>query len=236
MSRLLSTPSLWWHPFCGLCNLSQWWLTLVRGNCSFTVTVLKPPLAPFLLSSLRFAGGCRGGAAHLEGAGHPCVPPHWALRCGWHWKPHWQDPAGLRPASVTSGEGQHPHQESCAVHLHLRDHRYPDLHLWSLIYLFSVLALKRSRTIKACYFCFSWYLLGLPKAAVINHERLWMATFLQSLAGVRSDDVIYIFLPLYHSSGFLMGLCGAINQGDSQHHKTSKHDYQSALWVYWRLS
>uniref|UniRef100_A0A671XWR5 long-chain-fatty-acid--CoA ligase n=1 Tax=Sparus aurata TaxID=8175 RepID=A0A671XWR5_SPAAU len=54
---------------------------------------------------------------------------------------------------------------------------------------------------------------GLPKAAVINHERLWMATFLQSLAGVRSDDVIYIFLPLYHSSGFLMGLCGAINQG-----------------------
>uniref|UniRef100_A0A671Y3D7 long-chain-fatty-acid--CoA ligase n=1 Tax=Sparus aurata TaxID=8175 RepID=A0A671Y3D7_SPAAU len=71
---------------------------------------------------------------------------------------------------------------------------------------------------------------GLPKAAVINHERLWMATFLQSLAGVRSDDVIYIFLPLYHSSGFLMGLCGAINQGDSQHHKTSKHDYQS--WFY----
>nr|XP_033482521.1 very long-chain acyl-CoA synthetase-like [Epinephelus lanceolatus] len=54
---------------------------------------------------------------------------------------------------------------------------------------------------------------GLPKAAVINHERVWMATFLQAVAGVRSDDVIYIYLPLYHSAGFLMGLCGAIENG-----------------------
>ncbi|XP_061669881.1 long-chain fatty acid transport protein 2-like [Syngnathoides biaculeatus] len=54
---------------------------------------------------------------------------------------------------------------------------------------------------------------GLPKAAVINHERIWMASFLQSVAGVRSDDVVYIYLPLYHSSGFLMGLCGAIEKG-----------------------
>lgn len=56
--------------------------------------------------------------------------------------------------------------------------------------------------------------LGLPKAAVINHERLWMATFLQSIAGVRSNDIIYIYLPLYHSAGFLMGLCGAIEKGN----------------------
>ncbi|KAK2853806.1 hypothetical protein Q5P01_006467 [Channa striata] len=54
---------------------------------------------------------------------------------------------------------------------------------------------------------------GLPKAAVINHERLWMATFLQSIVGIRSNDIIYIYLPLYHSSGFLMGLCGAIEKG-----------------------
>lgn len=58
------------------------------------------------------------------------------------------------------------------------------------------------------------YLAGLPKAAVINHERIWMASFLQSIAGVRADDVIYLYLPLYHSSGFLMGLCGAIEKGD----------------------
>ncbi|XP_034535368.1 very long-chain acyl-CoA synthetase-like [Notolabrus celidotus] len=54
---------------------------------------------------------------------------------------------------------------------------------------------------------------GLPKAAVINHERLWMATYLQSIAGIRSNDIIYIYLPLYHSAGFLMGLCGAIEKG-----------------------
>ena len=57
-----------------------------------------------------------------------------------------------------------------------------------------------------------------------------MATFLQSVAGVRSDDTIYIYLPLYHSAGFLMGLCGAIEKGvDSWHHKTTKHDFQTAL-------
>lgn len=58
------------------------------------------------------------------------------------------------------------------------------------------------------------YLSGLPKAAVINYERIWMASFLQSIAGVRSDDILYLYLPLYHSSGFLMGLCGAIEKGD----------------------
>ncbi|KAG7468095.1 hypothetical protein MATL_G00139120 [Megalops atlanticus] len=56
---------------------------------------------------------------------------------------------------------------------------------------------------------------GLPKAAVINHERVWMASFLQTLAGVASDDVIYIYLPLYHSAGFLMGLTGAIERGNT---------------------
>uniref|UniRef100_A0A3P8UH27 long-chain-fatty-acid--CoA ligase n=1 Tax=Amphiprion percula TaxID=161767 RepID=A0A3P8UH27_AMPPE len=54
---------------------------------------------------------------------------------------------------------------------------------------------------------------GLPKAAVLNHERMLMASYLQSMSGVHSDDVIYIYLPLYHSAGFLMGLCGAIERG-----------------------
>ncbi|XP_063044433.1 long-chain fatty acid transport protein 2-like [Engraulis encrasicolus] len=54
---------------------------------------------------------------------------------------------------------------------------------------------------------------GLPKAAVINHERAWMASFMQTLAGVRPDDIIYIYLPLYHTAGFLMGLTGSIDQG-----------------------
>uniref|UniRef100_A0A3Q1EIE6 long-chain-fatty-acid--CoA ligase n=1 Tax=Acanthochromis polyacanthus TaxID=80966 RepID=A0A3Q1EIE6_9TELE len=54
---------------------------------------------------------------------------------------------------------------------------------------------------------------GLPKAAVVTHERMLMACYLQSMASVHSDDVIYIYLPLYHSAGFLMGLCGAIERG-----------------------
>ncbi|XP_034050908.1 very long-chain acyl-CoA synthetase-like [Thalassophryne amazonica] len=56
---------------------------------------------------------------------------------------------------------------------------------------------------------------GLPKAAVINHMKLWMASFLQSFAGICSNDVIYLNLPLYHSAGFMMGLCGAIERGAS---------------------
>ncbi|XP_029986770.1 very long-chain acyl-CoA synthetase-like [Sphaeramia orbicularis] len=54
---------------------------------------------------------------------------------------------------------------------------------------------------------------GLPKAAVINYERLWMASFLQLIAGVRSDDIMYVYLPLYHSAAFMMGLCGSIERG-----------------------
>uniref|UniRef100_A0A667WNR7 long-chain-fatty-acid--CoA ligase n=1 Tax=Myripristis murdjan TaxID=586833 RepID=A0A667WNR7_9TELE len=54
---------------------------------------------------------------------------------------------------------------------------------------------------------------GLPKAAVITHERLWAASFLQSVSGVTSEDVFYINLPLYHSAGFLIGMTGAIERG-----------------------
>lgn len=55
-----------------------------------------------------------------------------------------------------------------------------------------------------------------------------MASFVQSIARVRSDDVIYIYLPLYHSAGFLMGLCGAIEKGDSWYETAVKHDFQTA--------
>uniref|UniRef100_A0A3Q2VAU7 long-chain-fatty-acid--CoA ligase n=1 Tax=Haplochromis burtoni TaxID=8153 RepID=A0A3Q2VAU7_HAPBU len=54
---------------------------------------------------------------------------------------------------------------------------------------------------------------GLPKAAVLKHERVWRGSFLLTFAGVRSDDVIYINLPLYHSAAFLMGLCETIERG-----------------------
>ncbi|XP_024000589.2 long-chain fatty acid transport protein 2, partial [Salvelinus sp. IW2-2015] len=56
---------------------------------------------------------------------------------------------------------------------------------------------------------------GLPKAAVITHERLYMASSMQAISGVASDDVIYIYLPLYHTAGFMMGLTGAIERGNT---------------------
>ncbi|XP_061679915.1 hsFATP2a_ACSVL_like domain-containing protein [Syngnathoides biaculeatus] len=56
---------------------------------------------------------------------------------------------------------------------------------------------------------------GLPKAAIVTHERMWKASLLQSLVGVTKDDVFYVNLPLYHSSGFLIGLAGSIERGIS---------------------
>ncbi|XP_030620689.1 very long-chain acyl-CoA synthetase isoform X1 [Chanos chanos] len=54
---------------------------------------------------------------------------------------------------------------------------------------------------------------GLPKAAVISHHRLWAISSLQSVAGVTSDDVVYVNLPLYHTAGFGIGFTGAIERG-----------------------
>ncbi len=39
-----------------------------------------------------------------------------------------------------------------------------------------------------------------------------MALF-PSICGVKSDDVVYICLPLYHSAGFAIGFSGAIERG-----------------------
>ncbi|KAL4613305.1 very long-chain acyl-CoA synthetase-like [Arapaima gigas] len=54
---------------------------------------------------------------------------------------------------------------------------------------------------------------GLSKAVLINHERMWMVSQFQKLVGVTSKDVLYLFPPLYHSSGFLMGLTSTIERG-----------------------
>lgn len=53
---------------------------------------------------------------------------------------------------------------------------------------------------------------GLPKAAEISHGKLWMMSMLLAVAGVKSSDVIYTSLPLYHSAGFL-GFTSAIELG-----------------------
>ncbi|KAL0154869.1 hypothetical protein M9458_049132, partial [Cirrhinus mrigala] len=53
---------------------------------------------------------------------------------------------------------------------------------------------------------------GLPKAAVITQGRLWAMAFFFSMCGVKSDDVLYICLPLYHSAAFGAGFGGAIER------------------------
>lgn len=54
---------------------------------------------------------------------------------------------------------------------------------------------------------------GLPKAAMINHHRLWYGTGLSLISGVTKDDVIYTTLPLYHSAALMIGLHGCIVAG-----------------------
>ncbi|XP_067293202.1 hsFATP2a_ACSVL_like domain-containing protein [Pseudorasbora parva] len=56
---------------------------------------------------------------------------------------------------------------------------------------------------------------GLPKAAYVTHERVLASSFIQGVVGVTSEDIFYINLPLYHSAGFLLGLVGSIERGNT---------------------
>ncbi|XP_051917389.1 long-chain fatty acid transport protein 2-like [Hippocampus zosterae] len=53
---------------------------------------------------------------------------------------------------------------------------------------------------------------GFPKAAVIPHTKLWRYMMILRSCGLKSDDVLYVSLPLYHSAG-LFGVTGAIDLG-----------------------
>ncbi|XP_073067891.1 long-chain fatty acid transport protein 2 isoform X1 [Manis javanica] len=54
---------------------------------------------------------------------------------------------------------------------------------------------------------------GLPKAATINHHRLWYGTALAAASGVKENDIIYTTLPLYHSAALMIGLHGCLITG-----------------------
>lgn len=54
---------------------------------------------------------------------------------------------------------------------------------------------------------------GLPKAAVVNQNRLLTALVVLSSNGVTANDVIYVNLPLYHTAGFIIGFIGSIETG-----------------------
>ncbi|MFO0552183.1 MAG: long-chain-acyl-CoA synthetase [Polyangiaceae bacterium] len=56
---------------------------------------------------------------------------------------------------------------------------------------------------------------GLPKAGKITHSRAITAAngFGRAATGLAPDDVFYVCLPLFHSSGFLIGACGSAVTG-----------------------
>ncbi|XP_036700529.1 very long-chain acyl-CoA synthetase [Balaenoptera musculus] len=54
---------------------------------------------------------------------------------------------------------------------------------------------------------------GLPKAAMINHLRVWYGANLAAASGITENDVVYTTLPLYHSAALLVGLHGCILTG-----------------------
>uniref|UniRef100_H3CVS5 long-chain-fatty-acid--CoA ligase n=1 Tax=Tetraodon nigroviridis TaxID=99883 RepID=H3CVS5_TETNG len=56
---------------------------------------------------------------------------------------------------------------------------------------------------------------GLPKAAVVNQNRLLTVLAALSSNGVRPDDVVYLNLPLYHTAGFFIGFIGSIETGST---------------------
>ncbi|KAM7154687.1 long-chain fatty acid transport protein 2 [Molossus nigricans] len=54
---------------------------------------------------------------------------------------------------------------------------------------------------------------GLPKAAMINHQRIWYGTGLAVVSRIKKDDIIYTTLPLYHSAALMIGVNGCIKAG-----------------------
>lgn len=57
---------------------------------------------------------------------------------------------------------------------------------------------------------------GLPKAAVVNQNRLLTALAVLTSNGVSASDIIYLNLPLYHTAGFIIGFIGSIETGEPQ--------------------
>ncbi|ERE69912.1 very long-chain acyl-CoA synthetase [Cricetulus griseus] len=75
----------------------------------------------------------------------------------------------------------------------------------------------RSKSLLHCFQCCGAKVLlaspGLPKAATINHQRLWYGTGLSLASGIKAHDVIYTTMPLYHSAALMIGLHGCIVAG-----------------------
>nr|KAG5710616.1 hypothetical protein BaRGS_013262 [Batillaria attramentaria] len=55
---------------------------------------------------------------------------------------------------------------------------------------------------------------GLPKAAVVTHTRFFYMSFgITTMYGIRSSDIIYDTLPLYHTAGGVLGVGQVVHRG-----------------------
>uniref|UniRef100_A0A8C6H7U6 long-chain-fatty-acid--CoA ligase n=1 Tax=Mus spicilegus TaxID=10103 RepID=A0A8C6H7U6_MUSSI len=54
---------------------------------------------------------------------------------------------------------------------------------------------------------------GLPKPAILSHERVIQVSNVLSFCGCRADDVVYDVLPLYHTIGLVLGFLGCLQLG-----------------------
>ncbi|KAG3265945.1 solute carrier family 27 member 6 [Ictidomys tridecemlineatus] len=64
-----------------------------------------------------------------------------------------------------------------------------------------------------CLYIFTSGTTGLPKAAVISHLQALKGSAGLWAFSCTADDIVYITLPLYHSSGSLLGICGCVELG-----------------------
>lgn len=66
-----------------------------------------------------------------------------------------------------------------------------------------------------CFYIFTSGTTGLPKAAVMSNRRFLMIATLSHIAGLRCDenDSVYMCLPLYHSTGLVIGAGAVFSSG-----------------------
>ena len=91
-------------------------------------------------------------------------------------------------------------------------------------------ALRRGMTTRdPLFFIYTSGTTGLPKAARFSHGRyLVVAVGLQALVGVRSDDRMYVALPMYHTAGGVMATGGSLLAGASM--VTTRRFSASRFW------
>ncbi|XP_010337427.3 long-chain fatty acid transport protein 6 isoform X1 [Saimiri boliviensis] len=64
-----------------------------------------------------------------------------------------------------------------------------------------------------CLYIFTSGTTGLPKAAVISQLQVLRGSAALWAFGCTADDIVYITLPLYHSSGAILGISGCVELG-----------------------